>query len=423
MATVISNVRLFDGDKVLDTATVVVDGPTIRDIGRSSVEHDAAATYIDGTGCMLLPGLIDAHVHTGGNLDSLKLALTFGVTTELEMMGHFTAEQRALIAQRDDIADVRTAEFGLTAPGGHPAELHKAKPKCKGHHAGPDSGKTHGREEGTGFTFPTAQTLEEAVDFVKDRINDGADYIKLMIEEGSILQAPNLPVLSADILTAAVKEAHRHGKLAIAHAMTYEATETALSVGVDGLAHIFIDRLGDESITNKLKAANAFVVPCLTLNSSIIGHVPEAFARDPRVHDKLPEEWRTTLKSCFNTYREGKVSTVAETVFHLHKAGIDIIAGTDASIPFEHLGGLAHGASLHHELQMLVEAGLTPVEALRSATSVTARRFGLDDRGRIEKGLRADLLLVEGDPSTKISDTLSIRGVWRRGQKLEAKDI
>ncbi|MNV81426.1 isoaspartyl dipeptidase [compost metagenome] len=85
------------------------------------------------------------------------------------------------------------------------------------------------------------------------------------------------------------------------------------------------------------------------------------------------------------------------------------------SVPVPSLGGLAHGASVHHEMQLLVEAGFTPVEALQSATSKTARRFSLDDRGRIVEGARADLVLVDGDPTTHISDTLSIREVWKRG--------
>jgi imidazolonepropionase-like amidohydrolase len=71
-------------------------------------------------------------------------------------------------------------------------------------------------------------------------------------------------------------------------------------------------------------------------------------------------------------------------------------------------------------MQLLVEAGFTPIEALRAATSVPARRFGLADRGKIFPGARADLLLVEGDPTTNISDTLSIKAVWRRGVQLPA---
>lgn len=73
---------------------------------------------------------------------------------------------------------------------------------------------------------------------------------------------------------------------------------------------------------------------------------------------------------------------------------------------------------MHHELQLLVAAGLSPTDALRAATATPARRFGLTDRGRIAPGARADLLLVDGDPIATISDTLSIRAVWRRGVRL-----
>jgi imidazolonepropionase-like amidohydrolase len=81
-------------------------------------------------------------------------------------------------------------------------------------------------------------------------------------------------------------------------------------------------------------------------------------------------------------------------------------------------GGLAHGAGLHHELQYLVAAGRTPSPALRAAPATTARRFHLSDRGRIADGLRADLLLVDGDPTSTLSDTLNTRAIWRRGTRL-----
>jgi imidazolonepropionase-like amidohydrolase len=95
-----------------------------------------------------------------------------------------------------------------------------------------------------------------------------------------------------------------------------------------------------------------------------------------------------------------------------------VLAGTDAA----HLGapGTAHGASLHDELRLLTVAGWTPASALRAATALPARRFGLADRGRIEPGKRADLLLVDGDPTRTISDTLLIRAVWRQGTRLSS---
>jgi imidazolonepropionase-like amidohydrolase len=122
-----------------------------------------------------------------------------------------------------------------------------------------------------------------------------------------------------------------------------------------------------------------------------------------------------------NVYPQGKIENVFTGVMALYRAGVDILAGSDVSEPIPILGGLAHGASFHHELQLLVTAGFTPTEALRSATSVPARRFSLTDRGQIAAGKRADLLLVDGDPLVTISDTLSIRSVWKNGRELTVK--
>lgn len=85
--------------------------------------------------------------------------------------------------------------------------------------------------------------------------------------------------------------------------------------------------------------------------------------------------------------------------------------------------GTKFGISLHHEIWLYVErCGLSALEALRSATSVSAKRFRLSDRGRIEPGLKADLLLVRGDPTTNIECTFDIVDVWRNGTRLHRKD-
>ncbi|HEY0810269.1 MAG TPA: CIA30 family protein, partial [Longimicrobiales bacterium] len=102
------------------------------------------------------------------------------------------------------------------------------------------------------------------------------------------------------------------------------------------------------------------------------------------------------------------------TVRQLKQAGVTILAGTDAPNP-----GTAHGAALHRELELLVESGLTPKEALMSATSLPARTFSLNDRGRITTGMRADLVLVNGDPTTDIKATRAIEGVWKGGYAID----
>jgi imidazolonepropionase-like amidohydrolase len=115
---------------------------------------------------------------------------------------------------------------------------------------------------------------------------------------------------------------------------------------------------------------------------------------------KFPPDFRPDLK----------LANAVAAVSALRRGGVSILAGTDAPAP-----GLAHGLSLHHELELLVRSGLTPLEALAAATSESARAFGFHDRGRIAVGMRADLLLINGDPSVNITATRDIVGVWKLG--------
>ncbi|THF68545.1 amidohydrolase family protein [Deinococcus sp. Arct2-2] len=408
MITTIINARIFDGEQLIQDQTVVIDGDQISAVGGPV---PAGSTIIDARGATLLPGLIDAHVHT--SVDGLRAALTFGVTTELEMQGSWTSAGREQLAGRDDIADVRSSGLAITAPDGHPHELFPGD--------GPPPGVSAEDIERHAHEPQAVSTPPEAVAFVDRQVANGADYIKIMIEEGTVLGAPGLPMPSQDIIVAAVEAAHRHGKMAIAHVLTASTSLQAVDAGMNGLAHVFMDVPHTPEIVAAIVASGVFVTPCLCLNSSIIGNTGAELAADPRVSSRLSPEWMGTLCGSFAKYPQGNLDEVMATVLALHRAGVDILVGTDVSVPLPFLGGLAHGASVHHELQLLVKAGLTPVEALRAATSVPARRFGLTDRGRIIAGARADLLLVEGDPTTTISDTLSIRDVWRRGVRLASR--
>src|SRR3954454_1451611 len=118
MRTAIIASRVFDGSHDLGPTTVLIGNGVVEAIG-APVPPDAEV--IDAPGTTLLPGLIDAHVHT--DVAGLRMALQFGVTTELEMQGANTARDRSHITEDDAVADVRSAGFGLTPPGGHPEEL------------------------------------------------------------------------------------------------------------------------------------------------------------------------------------------------------------------------------------------------------------------------------------------------------------
>jgi imidazolonepropionase-like amidohydrolase len=111
----------------------------------------------------------------------------------------------------------------------------------------------------------------------------------------------------------------------------------------------------------------------------------------------------------------GELAHAFAALKQLHDAGVPILAGSDAPAP-----GSTNGVSLHGELELLVKGGLSPSEALAAATSVPARTFRLTDRGRIVPGLRADLLLVRGDPTRDITATRDIVEVWKAGVAVSA---
>ena len=402
MITAITNARVFDGKQVVaGTPVVVLEGEKIAGIFHTI---PPGAEVIDAEGSTLMPGLIDSHVHT--SMAGLRTSLVFGVTTALEMGAERSLADRQQIAGSDDMADLRSAGIPLSALCGHPNQM-KFKPK-------PGESRLSGCNEHTQL-FPTASTPEEAVAFVNMRIKEGSDYIKLLVEDGTVVGAPGLPVPDRAVFKAAVDEAHRQAKMVIAHALTLNAASEVIELGVDGLSHVFIDRPHTPKIIDAIARSGAFVIPCLVLDRSVTGQPASDFAADPRVARRLSKEWIATLNGRYNTYPQGKYADAVATVVALKQSGVPLLAGTDSSVPNPEAGGLAQGASLHHELQLLVRAGLTPVEALCAATSVPARIFGLIDRGRIAPATRADLLLVDGDPTTNIVDTLSIRQVWRLG--------
>ena len=215
--TAIVNPQIFDGENVIgnNKNVVLIEG---EDIQAVTDKVPDGAVIIDSRGTTLMPGLIDSHVHT--DMNGLRDALKFGVTTELEMMGRWTRKQRKEISERNDIADLRSPGMGVTPKGGHPTEYSSQNLLIRLF---------------VRYFFPFVETPEQAVRFVKKEISNGADYIKIFIEDGSCIGHPGLPVLGDDTVRAAVSEAHKYNKLAIVHATTADAARRAIEAGIDGL--------------------------------------------------------------------------------------------------------------------------------------------------------------------------------------------
>jgi imidazolonepropionase-like amidohydrolase len=399
MHTLIRGVRVFDGAQVISRTDVLIDDDSIAVYNGQHVDVE-----IDGSGKTLIPGLIDAHTH---NVDGdLAQALTFGVTTELDMfcLPSNLARQRRVAAERDDVADIRSSGVLATAPGGHPSQIMFADPSLK---------ERYGDAVGA---FDTVSSAKEAESFVAKRVAEGIDYLKIVIDSGKA-SGMKLPVLEPDTVAALVRAGHAAGLKTIAHAVTVDDAHIALDAGIDGLGHAWADASPEHSTSKRLAAKvaakKAFVIGTLTYFEAITGGKDGIeLVRDERIASRLPEEKRAAIDRDTSNIpiHPNAVPNAIHAVRMLHEAGVPVLAGTDANVYAP-----LHGASLHRELLMLTKAGLTAVQALTAATSVPAHHFGLEDRGRIAPGLRADLLLVDGDPTQDITATRSIVSVWRRG--------
>src|SRR5262249_10231517 len=223
----------------------------------------------------------------------------------------------------------------------------------------------------------------------------------------------NIPTVSKETMAAVIASAHKRGKLAVVHISTLEGARDAIESGADALVHIFSDRPPDTGFARLVAAHRAFVIPTLTVTESVTGFAGGAtLATDSALASALSPTDAADLKKTFPVRPGAQLSYPAaqEAVRQLKAARVPILAGADAPNP-----GTLHGASVHRELELLVKAGLTPAEALAAATSAPAAQFRLSDRGRLEPGRRADLLLVEGDPTADIKATRNIARVWKAG--------
>jgi imidazolonepropionase-like amidohydrolase len=383
--TIFRNVDVFDGSRTIRHTNVLIRDGIIRSVNQR-MTFPATALIVDGRGKTLLPGFFDSHVHLGSRQIELFLrdALDFGVTTELEMWG--SAESVALRKKMvghglPGIADLRTAATGITVPKGHPTQM-----------GGPP--------------FPTLGPDDDVQAFVDARITEGADYIKIIYEHA-------FPTLTKKQLADVVDAAHRRRKLVVVHISAQTDARDAIAAGVDGLAHIFADSAPQADFAEFAAAHHVFVIATLSVLEMVTGAPEKPWWQDvSTIAPYLTTSMKTTLEMKFpsNFGRNQKLTNALAAVRALQQAGVPILAGTDAPAP-----GLAHGISIHRELELLVNAGLTPRQALTAATSAPATAFGFQDRGRIRPGLRADLVLVNGDPTVDIKATHDIVGIWKLG--------
>ena len=388
-ATLVQDVRVFDGKAVHERRSVLFEGGVIVDADFRGAPP-AGSRIVGGAGRTLLPGLIDAHTHAFRQLD---LPLLFGVTTQVDMFTAVPLMQEvkgSMAAGRNaGRADMFSAGTLATAPNGHGTQY--------------------------GLPIPTLSRPEQARDFVDARIAEGSDFIKIVLEAGG---QGTSRMNSLDLATARalIEAAHLRGKLAVVHVSNERDARAALEAGADGLVHLFLgaapDRQAVDGLARLARTRSAFVIPTFAVLESMAGVRGDDLLADARLAALVDREGAATLKARYGAQARPQALAAPKAVTAaLRKAGVPILAGTDAGN-----AGTLYGISMHRELAALVEAGLSPAEALAAATSAPAAAFRLGRRGCIARGCKADLLLVEGNPAADVRATRHIVEVWKDGQ-------
>jgi len=420
---------------------VVVSGGVIEWIGSSADRRRPAhkdAVEFDGRGKFLIPGLWDMHTHVAGiNADPawsknvlLPMLVANGITGIRDMGGDLNALQE----WRREIASGALLGPQIVAAG--PMLVPAPRP---------------GKAKSTDTSVLEVGTSEEARAAVDQLQKQGADFIKVI-------------QLSREAYIAAAEEAKKDGITFVGHIPTAITASEASAAGQKSVEHVIYSSLAldcsseDAELRRRLLEAAAkressaavydeadktfspekaaalwatfnrngtWVTPTL-YSISIVAHSPQQSPDDPLlayVPLALQEEWRPTgppsqKELADAAWWQRQYENDRKLTGAMHRAGVRLLAGSDSLDRY-----VFPGSSLHYELRELVAAGLTPQEALRTATENPAEFFNRKDTGMIAAGRRADMVLLDADPSQEIANTQKISGVVLAGQFLQRKDL
>lgn len=423
----LEHVRLFDGTGAAEQEdmAVLVQGARIVSVGQTGhLAVPDGAKRVDLSGKTLIPGLISNHSHVGvvsgtsvgaENFTTpvIKAALEqyerYGVTTvtALGLTKSPLFENLRSTQHQDGAtgADLFGVDQGIGVPGGMP----------------PEGMVKVGKDQ----IFRPA-TEREARQAVQTMAREHTDLVKLWVDDfrnGVASQKP-LPVMKPEIWQAVLREAHsQHLRVAV-HIHDLDYGKRLVADGADIIAHGVRDEPVDAAFITAMKNRGVWYIPTISLDEAtyLFAEQPELL-EDPVLKAALNEDlqkqfsnpaWRQkTAASPLAKASHAAVAMNQKNLLTLYRAGVKIGFGTDSGAAPVRLPGFAE----HRELRLLVQAGLTPLQALTLATSQAAALLNLSDRGVIAPGKRADFVVLEADPAKNIAAVDQIAAVWRGGAR------
>ncbi len=393
--------RLFDGtgDAARRDVVLEIEGERIKSVG---AQPPAGAEVIDLSSATVLPGLIDVHVHLTSRADHFEDIWQFKTSLPQESMVAVVHARRTLEAGFTTVRDVGSPPFAaadlrdLVNEGYLPGPRIVASGPCisiTGGHCDLNRYPPNVRVDFYPLerNFTVADGADQLRHLIRSHVQHGVDLIKVAASGGVFSRGdvPGAPQFTYEELRVAAEEAHRLGRRIAAHAHGTQSIKDALNAGVDSIEHGTL--IDDEGI-RLLKERGAWLVGDLYNDDYILGKAEEL---------RIPKEYVDKERAIGQVQRQNWAKAI--------RAGVKAAFGTDAGV-------YPHGDNAR-QLAVYVKYGMTPAQAIRSATSVAADLLGRSqDVGTLQPGRYADLIAVRGDPLTDVRVLESVPFVMKGGK-------
>ena len=402
--------RIIDGksDRVIERGAILIEGDRIRAVGPEEAvvpPEGARVEEFNYEGMTLLPGLVDCHVHLIGMGDGRAGDELAQLPDELLTLQAARNARAHLYSGVTTIRDcgaknqttfmLRSAiEMGIT-PGPRLSLSGRPLAIIGGH---------------LSYFGIQATGSDECRAAVRQLVKEGADFIKITATGGSTRTSfPSRPSFSVEELTAIVEEAHSFGKHTAAHCSSSQGMVNALDAGIDTILHATF-REPDNSKRFRPEIAERIARQGVIVNPTLYGWRDQAIP----LEEKLASSGLTEQEQARLDFLRREHEATLERFARMRDFGIKMACGSDSAWGLYEMGGFQHEIAAH------VEGGMSPMQAIVSATGDSALSCWLDDEvGTLEPGKQADVLVVEGDPSQDINVLWNVADVFQGGKLVD----
>lgn len=418
-AAAASNAVVFEGARLivdarkapLDNAAFLVDNGRIVKVGkRGSLKIPEGATRVDLSGKTVMPALLDPHVHLGYQKDITFSAANFTRANLVDQLDRYAyAGVTAVLSMGTDLGDL---PFELRAERASWRALLFTAGKGM---ASPDAGPGNAELKPSAYALTSAAEARRAV---RQQVAKKVDFIKVWVDDrnGTVKKT------SPEIYRAIIDEAHKLHTRVVAHVYYLDDAKGLARAGIDAFAHLVRDQEMDDETIALIKQHHVFMMPNLGLAESRTHAEPAAWLDDPLYRETTPAVLVERVRASY-AQRTPAAVEAAQKTYRITQRNLQKLNQTGAVIGFGADSGAVpdyfHAYNAHRELQLMVEAGMTPAQVLTAATVTSAEFLRLQDHGTLDPGKSADFLVLNGDPLNDIANTRKIAKVYLRGQELD----